>query len=324
MVKLLDKYINIIIAIFGVLICYDFVDGYFKTINSNLEPIFKESLFAYICVLFSRRFPDLILGLGLMSYFITPNHKRYISICLLILVLPIQPLLIYLWGIIGATSSTNSEQYIRIGFAICGIILILFRYINTRQTCFKIILIGSIIYSIVSFSAHYIVIENIMISNVVETQNKSEYLKSITNNNEMYKFCVYERLYCYDNDLNLVVATDYEAPKKWQISNLKTIYENKDKGRSYTFKNDILNVVNEEPFSDKNYSVEKITNIKTPIKISFFKSDGGTYVINLNITRKVNILLIIYSIFQTIAGIVWLIMPCYLIKYHYKSFKNEI
>lgn len=297
---------------------------FFEILFSGNPKIVVDSDFDYSVFTMSRVIFEMPMAIFIVAFFRSNNYRHYLIACLILAIFPTQHIYVFIQEIISSITNKHfSEQYIRAYMTLVALIGLLALYIKEKNLKTFFLFMFSFVYVLITLFSHIALIEGWWNSNFQAKLKNIEIIQKEENLNTLTKMCDVLNLNCFDKNLNKITTNGYQLTD-WQIKNLDTILNNKDKLKSFYVFNDILTFTNENPFIKKDLSYEDGAYTSIAIKILFTKNVNNVLIADTQITKEINNLRFYYGIFNFFAGLIWILGSIMLLRIHKNKMLKKI
>ncbi len=297
---------------------------FFEILFSGNPKIVVDSDFDYSVFTMSRVIFEMPMAIFIVAFFRSNNYRHYLIACLILAIFPTQHIYVFIQEIISSITNKHfSEQYIRAYMTLVALIGLLALYIKEKNLKTFFLFMFSFVYVLITLFSHIALIEGWWNSNFQAKLKNIEIIQKEENLNTLTKMCDVLNLNCFDKNLNKITTNGYQLTD-WQIKNLDTVLNNKDKLKSFYVFNDILTFTNENPFIKKDMSYEDGAYTSIAIKILFTKNVNNVLIADTQITKEINNLRFYYGIFNFFAGLIWILGSIMLLRIHKNKMLKKI
>lgn len=297
---------------------------FFEILSSGSQKIVVESDFDYSVFTMSRVIFEMPLAILIVAFFKSNNYRHYLIACLILAIFPTQHLYVFIQEMISNISNKFfSEQYIRAFVTLFSVLGLLIIYLKEKTLKTFFLFAFSTAYIFITLFSHIALIEGWWNTNFQNRLSNMEIIQKEKDTEMVVKMCQILKLNCVNEKGEQLATNGYEL-SNWQLKNLNTILENKEKLRSFYFFNNILTFTNEIPFIKKDISYEEGAYTSIAIKILFAKNVNNILIADTQVTKEINSLRFYYGIFNFFAGLVWLLGSILLLKVHKNKMHKKI
>ncbi len=297
---------------------------FIEILYSGSPKIVVESDFDYSVFTMSRVIFEMPLAILFVAFFKSNNYKNYLIACLVLAIFPTQQIYVLIQEIISQlTNKYFSEQYVRAFITIFAVIGLFGLYLKEKTLKTFFLFTFSLMYIVITFFSHIALIEGWWNNNFQNRLSNMEIIQKEDNPEIIQKMCQILKLNCFNPNGEQITKNSYEL-NGWQMKNLNTILENKEKLRSFYFFNNVLTFTNENSFIKKDMSYQEGSYTSIAIKILFTKNTNNFLIADTQITKEINNLRFYYGLFNFFAGLVWLLGSIMLLNVHKNKMHKKI